>query len=357
MPLPRNFCPVAAGRQQQPARHTHRPVGHQAPPQLRRRLPQRLQQIRREPQQPRRQKMPGLGRQSAVQGPRRHHQHRRAGHRVPQGAAGVQQGCQGGGPSAHAHPYAHQLTPQAMACRRPEHHGQNQVRRPGGDQQHFGGDVGIEDASHHRHAASRQQAQPQHASGHCTGNGKQQQRQPPQPLLGAEGDDRQDHPRRQLHRQRSQKTAPRQEHRHGVGPAQGGRQGVAPPAQGHSRQPPGAKEQQIVHQGVEHKHAVHINRRHGAAPLHRHGPYYRTAPPGKAVAKRRRVRFPRTRLFVPRNCRFVPSEKPQQQEGPAPDLHRVGPVPLQALQAGGLPRLYRGLQHHVPTLIQQPQLR
>ena len=296
MPLPRNFRPVAAHRQQQSTRHTHRPVWHQAAPKLRRRLPQRFQQIRRKPQQVRRQEAPDLGRQGAVQGPRGCHQHRRAGHRVPQGAAGVQQGRQSGGPAIHTHPNAHQLAPQAVPGRRPEHHRQHQIRRPGGDQQHFGGDVGVKHAPDHRHGTARQQPQPQHAPGHGTGHGKQQQRQTEEPLLPAEGDHGEDHPRRDLYRQQPQKAAPRQEDRHGVGSAQGGRQGVAPAAQGHSRQPPGAKQQQVVHQGVENEHAVHIDCRHGAAPLHRHGLYYRTAPPGKAVAKRRRAR--RKSLFA-----------------------------------------------------------
>ena len=210
-------------RQQQSPRHPHRPVWHQAAPELRRRLLQRLQQIRRKPQQVRRQEAPDLGRQGAVQGPRGCHQHRRAGHRVPQGTAGVQQSRQSGGTAIDTHPNAYQLTPQAVPGRRPEHYCQHQIRRPGGDQQHLGGDIGVKHAPDHRHGAACQQPQPQHAPSHGTGYGKQQQCQPRQPLLPAEGDHGENHPCRDLHRQQAQKAAPRQKHRHGVGPAQDGR--------------------------------------------------------------------------------------------------------------------------------------
>ena len=258
------------------------------PPQPRRRLLQGFQQIRREPQQLRRQQTSRLGRQGAIQSSRRHHQHRRPGHRVPQSAAGIQQRCQGRDPAVYAHPDIHQLSAQAVAGRRPKHHRQYQVGRRRGDQQYLGGDIGIENAPDHRDTASRQKAQPQHAPSHGAGHSKEQQRQPQQTRFGAEGDQGKNHTHRDLYRQEAQKAAPRQKHRHGVGSAQHCRQRIAPAAQPDARQPPGAKHQQIVHQGVQHKDAVHINGRHGPAPL-RHGSHYRTAPPGKPVAKRRRT--------------------------------------------------------------------
>lgn len=237
------------------------------PPQLRRRLLQGLQQIRRESQQLRRQQPRRLGRQDAVQAPRGHHQHRRAGHRVPQSAAGVQQRRQDGGPAPHAHPCVRQLASQAVAGGGPEHHRQHQIGRRRCDQQHFGGDIRIKYAPDHRHAAACQETQPQHASGHGAGHGEQQQGQPEEPFLAAEGNHRQHHPRRGLHRQQAQKAAPGQKHRHGVSPAQRRRQNVPPPAQPDARQAPGAKQQQVVHQSVEYKHAVHIHRGHGPAPF------------------------------------------------------------------------------------------
>ena len=260
------------------------------PPQFRRRPLQRLQQVRREPQQLRRQQLPDLAGQGAVQGLRGHHQHRRAGHRVPRGASGVQQGRQCGTAAPKIHPHPDQLAAQTVAGRRPEHHRQNQIGRGCGDQQHFCGHICVKDTPDHRHAAACQQSQSQHAPGHGAGHGEQQQRQPQQPRLGAKGDHGKKDPCRQLHREKAQKTAPRQEYRHGIGPAQDCPQSVAPPAQSHPRQAPGAKQQQIVHQGIQHKHTVHIYHRHGAASLH-HGLHYRTAPPGKAVAKRRRAFF------------------------------------------------------------------
>ena len=246
MPLAVNLCPVAAHRQQQSPRHPHRPVGQQTPPQLRRRLLQRLQQVRREPQQLRCQHFPHRRRQNAVQRPRRHHQHRRSGHGVPQGAAGIQQSRHLGGPALHAHPDRRQLAPQAVAGRRPEHHRHHPIGRPG---------------------AARQQPHAQHTPGHGAGPGAHQQRQPENPRLSAEGDHREDHPRRDLHRQQTQKAAPRQKHRHGVGPAQKGPQGITPSPQRNARKAGSAKEQQVVHERIENKHAVYIHGGHGAAPL------------------------------------------------------------------------------------------
>ena len=265
MPLAINLCPVAAHRQQQSPRHPHRPVGQQTPPQLRRRPLQRLQQVRREPQQLRCQHWPYRRRQSAVQCPRRHHQHRRPGHRVPQGAAGIQQGRHLGGPALHAHPDRRQLAAQAVAGRRPEHHRHHPIGRGGGNQQHLGGDVSIEHPLDHRHGAARQQPQAQHAPGHGAGHGQQQQRQPENPRLSAEGNHREDHPYRDLHRQQTQKAPPRQKHRHGVGPAQKGPQGITPSPQRNARKAGSAKEQQVVHERVQHEHAVHIHCGHFAA--------------------------------------------------------------------------------------------
>ena len=167
---------------------------------------------------------------------------------------------------ANAHPDRHQLAVHALFGRCPEHHRQHQIGRGGGGQQHLGVHVRIEHAVHHGHAASGQQAQPQHAPGHGAGDGKEQQRQPQQLLLPAVGRQRQQHARRQLHRRRREKAQPRQKHRHRVGAPQQSRQQIPPPPEGDPRQPAHGEHQQIVHQRVQHKHAVHIHHGQTAPP-------------------------------------------------------------------------------------------
>ena len=267
VPLPRNFRPIAAHRQQQSAVHPHRMVGDQPEPQIRRRPQQRLQQLCRTLQRWRGQQAPDLPRQRAVQPPWRHHQHRLAGHRVPEGIPRVAKGGEGRLPAAEAHPGRHQLPPDALSGRRPEHHRQHQIGRGGGNQQDPGVHVRVEHAVHHRHAATGQQAQSQHTTRQGAGDGEEQQRQPQQLLLPAVGRQRQQHPRRQLHRRGGKKAQSRQEHRHGIGAPQQPRQQIPAPPEGDPRQPAHGERKQIVHQRIQHEHAVHIHHGQVRRPL------------------------------------------------------------------------------------------
>ncbi|CAN4030609.1 TnpV protein, partial [Dysosmobacter welbionis] len=86
---------------------------------------------------------------------------------------------------------------------------------------------------------------------------------PQQLCLSSIGRQRQQYACRQLHRRCGEKAQPRQKYRHGIGAPQQARQKVASPPEGNARQTRGAEHQQIVHQRVQHKHAVHIH--HGQA--------------------------------------------------------------------------------------------
>ena len=187
-----------------------------------------------------------------------------------------------------------------------KHHCQNQIGRGRGGQQHLCIHVRVEHAVHHRHAAPRHQAQGQHAPGHGTGDGEQQQRQPQQLCLSSIGRQRQQYACRQLHRRCGEKAQPRQKYRHGIGAPQQARQKVASPPEGNARQTRGAEHQQIVHQRVQHKHAVHIH--HGQAIRLPSVPwdYYRAdrreirSQKGDAPCKK--VRPPGSRLGPQRKC-------------------------------------------------------
>ena len=263
IPLPRHLRPVAAHRQQQSARHSHRVVGDQTEPQLRRRPHHGLQQLCGTLQRSAVQQRADLSWKRAVQPPRRHHQHWRPGDRIPQGVSRVAESGKRRGPPGQTHLCPHQLAPDALSRRRTKHHCQNQIGRGRSGQQHLCIHVRVEHAVHHRHAAPRHQAQGQHAPGHGTGDGEQQQRQPQQLCLSSIGRQRQQYACRQLHRRCGEKAQPRQKYRHGIGAPQQARQKVASPPEGNARQTRGAEHQQIVHQRVQHKHAVHIH--HGQA--------------------------------------------------------------------------------------------
>ena len=87
-----------------------------------------------------------------------------------------------------------------MSRRRPENHGQHQIGRRRGEHKDSAIDVRVKHAPDRRALSAGKQAQGQHTSGHSTGDRRQQERQPEKPLLTAEGHQRQQHPRRRLHR-------------------------------------------------------------------------------------------------------------------------------------------------------------
>ena len=198
-------------------------------------------------------------------GLRRQHRDGSPGH-VPQLVAAVVEGgeahlppgpvdAQPDGPPLHAPP-----------GRRPEHHAQKKVSRPGGDEQHPQVHLGVEYPPLHRHPAG-EKAQGQHTARHAAGEGEQQQRPPQEAPLPAKGDGRHEKPRRQLPRQACQAPQPRQEHRRGVAPAEKRRRQAAPaPGRqaGEQLRPP---QQQVIHQRVEEKHAVQVHHRHPAPPF------------------------------------------------------------------------------------------
>ena len=242
-------------------------IRQQAGPQLRRRLPHRLQQIRRRPQPLRRQQGAHFPGQSAVQRVGRRHQDRLAIRRVPQGVAAVPEGGQFYDTAADADPHREQFAADALPGRRTEHHRYDQIGRAGRHQQNFDVHIGIKNAVHRRDRAARQQSQRQHTARQSAGDGKQQQRQPQELFLPAKGQQGEQNSRRQLGRSGGQKAAARQEHRRGIGPARQRRQQIASPPERHPRQPGRDQKEQIVHGGVQHKHAVHIDHCHGAVPL------------------------------------------------------------------------------------------
>ena len=239
IPLSSYLDPITAHRQQQPACHANRLVGNEPKPQVRRRPNQGFQQFRRPIQRTAVQQAPDFPGKDAVQSPRGYHQHWLPGYWVSQGIPRVAEGGEGRHPPGKTHPDWHQCAADTLPGRRPEHHRQHQVSRSGGDQQHFGVHVRIKNAVHHRHAAARQQSQGQHASGHGTGDGKQQQGQPQQPLLSPVGDEGKQHAHNQLYRRFGQKFQPRQKHRHRIGPAQQSRQQVPTPPERNACQPCG----------------------------------------------------------------------------------------------------------------------
>ena len=236
-------------------------------PQMGRRRLKRDQKIRRRRQTLRRQQSPGLPGQQAVQGTGGGYQHRPSLRGLPKAGSSVQQRRQLHHPARRRDPDGNQLSPDTVSRRRPENHRQHQIGRPGGEYQNPAVDVRIKHASHRRDLASGQQPQRQYAPRHGAGDRQQQQRQPEKPLLATKGDDRQQHSRRRLYRACGEKAHSRQKRRCGVGPAGQGRQQIPPSPEGDTRQPSGGEQQQVIHQGVEDKHAVDVNHRHGAPPL------------------------------------------------------------------------------------------
>ena len=219
-------------------------------PQLRRRLPQRLQYVRRGPQTLRQQQPPGLRGQKALQGAGGRHQHRLSAPRLPKAIASVPQGHQRDGPAIQTGPDRQKPARHPMPGGGPERHRQHQIGCRRGSQQHLGVHIRVKNAVHHRHPAPRQQSHRQHAPGHGAGDHKQQQRQPEKPLLPAKGRHSQQHTRRHLHRRGGQESPSRQKHRCGIGSSGQGRQQIPPPPEGDSRQPARYQQKQIIHHRV-----------------------------------------------------------------------------------------------------------
>ena len=247
-------------------------IRQQAGPQLRGRPAHSLQQVRRSLQPLRRQQAADLPGQAAVQGARRRHQHRLAARRIPEAVATVPEGGQFRSAPANTDPHRQQPAADAVPCRRPEHHRHHQIGRGGRDQQDLGVHIRIEDAVYRRDPAARQQPQGQNASRQGAGNGEQQQNQPQELFLPAESQQRQQDARRQLGRRGGQEPAARQEHRHGIGPAGQGRQQIASPPERQPRQPGRDQKKQIIHGRVQHKHAVHVDHRHGRPSFRQRSP-------------------------------------------------------------------------------------
>ena len=267
MALRADLRPLRTHRHQQPAPDSHRPVRRKPRRQFRCRLGQGCQQLRRSTQSLRRAEPGRRPRQDPPQRARRHHQHRLSVHRVPEGIAAVPQGCQLRRLSIYGNPNRHQTALHAAAGRRPEHHTHQSIGRRGGRQQHPGIHVRVEHSPGHRHTASRQQPQRQHAACQRTGQGKKQQRQPGQPGFTAVGDQSHQYACRRLHRRGGQKPHARQKHRHRVRSSRQSSQQIPPPAQRDPRQPGRDQKQQVVHHPVEDEHAVHIHHCHHAASL------------------------------------------------------------------------------------------
>ena len=261
IPGPVNFRPVRSYAQQKPRGRPHRPVGRQPGPESRSRRPQGLQQLLRRPQIPPGQQPHRLRGQGPVQGAGGRHQHRPPV-RGTEAVSAVPQGRQLRRAVSDPNPHRQELPLHAVARHPPEYHGEYRVGRRPRHRQSPGVHICVQHAVHRRNAAPRQQSQPQHTARHSAGDREKQQSQPQQLLLAAVGRQRQQHPRRQLHRGLRQEAQPRQEHRRRVNAPQQPRQGAAPPPQRQARQPGGAEEEQVVHQGVQHEHAVDVNDRH-----------------------------------------------------------------------------------------------
>ena len=209
-------------------------IGRQPGPQGRSRRPERLQKLLRGPEPFRRQKPRRRRRQNPPQRPRGCHQHSPAV-RSPETAAAVRQGRQLRRPAAQADPHRQQRPLDSVARRRPKDNRQDGIGRRPGDDQNPQIHIGVKDAVHHRHAASRQQPQAP--------------------------------PRRQLHRAGGQDAQPRQNPRRRVSTPRQGPQNIPAAAQGKTRQAGGREQQQIIHQRVQGKHAVYVNDRHTPSPF------------------------------------------------------------------------------------------
>ena len=186
---------------------------------------------------------------------------------VPQAVPSVPESRQRRGASQQRHPDGDSLPPQAVGCRRPENHCHQQVDARCRNQQNSAVDVGVEHPPGVGDALPCQQSQCQNHPRQHAGNGKGQQRQPPEMPFTAEGQQRQQHAGRRLHRKRGQKAPSRQEHRRSVKPSQNAAEGIALPPQRNPRQTGRRQHQQIIQQGVEQKHAVQIDYRHRPPPF------------------------------------------------------------------------------------------
>lgn len=263
IPYPIDFCPLCSDAQKQPACRSHRAIGEQPGPQLRRFTAQGLQQCFGTAQALRGQRRA----QDPIQNAGGDHQHRPAAGRLPKTVAAVPQGGELRRPVSEAEPDRQQRARRGVAGRCPEYHRQHGVGRRGGNQQDPGVHIGVKHAADHRHASSRQQTQTQHTAGHSAGNGEEQQRQPEQAALAAVGNQAQQHPCRQLYRRCAEPGQPRQEHRRRISAPGQAPQQIAPPPQGKSRQPGRRQKQQIVHSPVKEEYAVDVNDCHDPPPL------------------------------------------------------------------------------------------
>ena len=137
-----------------------------------------------------------------------HRQNRGAG-AVPQAAAGIPQRREGRGLSQKHHRDRQPFTPEAVGRCRPEQHRQHKVHPRRRHQQRSAVHIRIEHTPGIGDVLSCQQSQRQNASRQRAGDGEGQQCQPPEMPLPAEGRQRQQHPRRRLHRRGGQKRASR----------------------------------------------------------------------------------------------------------------------------------------------------
>ncbi len=108
-------------------------------------------------------------RHNGIQTPRRSHQHRTIGGRVPQAVPRIPQCIHPLDLSSQADLHRQKFSLHAVAGRGTKHHGEHQIGGGGGNQQHSGGHIRIKDASRHGDA-SRHHAQHQHRPGKAAGN-------------------------------------------------------------------------------------------------------------------------------------------------------------------------------------------
>ena len=180
------------------------------------------------------------------------------------------QGRQPHRPAADADGHGKQFSAHAVAGRRTEHHRQDKIGRSRGDEQDLCVHIRVKNTVADRYPAACQQPQCQYAARHGTGHGKQQQDQPQQLLLPAEGHQCQQHTYRQLGGKGTQKVQSRQEYRYRIDRAQQRSQDIPPSLQGNPCQTGCHKEQHIVHGPVQEKHTVRVYYCHSVPllPLH-----------------------------------------------------------------------------------------
>lgn len=229
-----------------------------------------------------------------VQSARCRYQHGLAGDRIAQGAACVQQHRQPDRLVSQTDGRGQQFLAYPVPGRCAEDPGQYGVGGGGAQKQGPGVGVRIKDAVDHRYAAG-QQPQTQHAARHGTGDRKQQHGQPQQMRLPAEYCHGQQNTCGYFYRAGAQKPKTRQKDRHRIGTAQESTQQASATPQGDACKTRRAEQHQIIHDAVEHEHAVHIHHRHGPSPFPEQ--YYRAGPPEKPSQKgqrkggRKRVRL------------------------------------------------------------------